>query len=157
VATIIRHETTTRALNGENGLAWLGFSIKEDVFEGKSAFKLMQAQGVAIFGEQPASNSLLKLSLDGKKIHDPAQAVLQIERWVGRGEVELGSCTLCFEEMLKTKLVPACGRTGCNQRVDEECLHEWVRFSFVLWHAGAHTFLVHDDSTERTNRGNCSI
>jgi hypothetical protein len=134
VATIISQETTTRALNNENGIAWLGFSISDDVFEGKSAFKLMQLHGVGIFGEQPAASSTLKLSLNGKKVQDSAQAFAQIERRVGRGEVELGSCALCFEEILKTKLVPACGRTGCGQKVDEGCLHEWVSFTFFLWH-----------------------
>jgi hypothetical protein len=130
VATIISQETTTRALNSENGIAWLGFSISDGVFEGKSAFKLMELHGAGIFGEQPVVSSTLKLSLNGKKVQDPAQAFAQIERRVGRGEVELGSCALCYEEMLKTKLVPACGRTGCGQKVDEGCLHEWVGFAF---------------------------
>ena len=130
VTTIVPQETTTRALNNENGVAWLGFSISDDIFEGKSAYKLMEVHGTAVFGEQPALNCLPKLSLNGKKVHDPGQAVSQVERRVGRGDVELGSCALCFEEMLKTKLVPACGRTGCGQKVDEGCLHEWVRFFF---------------------------
>ena len=125
-ATTVTRETTADALNDENGIAWLGFSISSDIFEGKSAFKLMQAHGAVIFGEQPTPNCLPNLTLNGKKVHDPAQAVSQVERWVGRGEVELGSCTLCFEEMSRMKLVLACGRTGCGQKVDEQCLREWV-------------------------------
>lgn len=128
LATIVPHESTTRALIVENGVAWLGYFIGNDVFEGKSAFKLMQAHGITIFGEQPPSSRLLKLLFNGKKIHDPTRVVSQVERRVGRGEIELGSCALCFEEMSKTKLVPACSRTGCGQKVDEDCLREWVSF-----------------------------
>jgi hypothetical protein len=153
VATIISQETTTRALNNENGIAWLGFSISDDVFEGKSAFKLMQLHGVGIFGEQPAASSTLKLSLNGKKVQDPAQAFAQIERRVGRGEVELGSCALCFEEILKTKLVPACGRTGCGQKVDEGCLHEWVSFTFFS--VAYNNYILSNDSMGKTNRASC--
>jgi hypothetical protein len=154
ITTIIPHETTTRALTDENGVTWLGFSIRHDIFEGKSAFKLMQAHGAVIFGEQPTSNRPPDLTLDGKKVHDPAQALSQVERRVGLGEVELGSCTLCFEEMSKTKLLPACGRTGCGQKVDRECLREWVGLIFVSGLTETHTLLLY--SMERTNRESCS-
>ncbi|KAJ6615160.1 hypothetical protein B0H10DRAFT_1880092 [Mycena sp. CBHHK59/15] len=121
--TVVAEESTTRALIIENGVEWLGFSIS-DIFDGKSAFKLMQAFGGGVFGKPP-SNQSPRLVLGHKKVSDTRQTLAQIETRVGRGEVVLATCALCFEEMPRSKLVAACGRTGCSQLVDEGCLHEW--------------------------------
>lgn len=45
---------------------------------------------------------------------------------MGSREVELGSCALSFDEMMKNKLLPTCGRKGCKQRADTGCLRECV-------------------------------
>jgi hypothetical protein len=127
IDTVIRVETTTRTLNNENGVAWLGLSPHSDIFQGKSAFKLMQAHTLAIFNYNPPQADVLpKLTLNSKAIHDPVEALAQVERRVGKGEVELGICALCFEEMSRTYPLAACGRSGCSQRVDESCLRHWV-------------------------------
>jgi len=84
-----------------------------------------------VFGGPPKPGVPLKLTLDGKKVHDADQALLQIERRVGSGEVELGTCALCFEDMPKAKLMAACGRKGCSQQVDNDCLGEWVRHEVI--------------------------
>ncbi|KAJ7637778.1 hypothetical protein B0H17DRAFT_995100 [Mycena rosella] len=125
---IVADETTTRILIAQNGVHWLGFahvaSSAQSIFDGKSAFKLMQAFGEGVFGKA-AANVAPNLVLNGKKIRDTGQTIEQIESRVGRGEVVLSTCALCFEEMPHTKLVPACERTGCSQLVDEGCLQEW--------------------------------
>ncbi|KAJ7635094.1 hypothetical protein FB45DRAFT_743151 [Roridomyces roridus] len=119
-------ETTTRVLNAQNGLEWLGFSAAhtEDIFKGKSAFKLMQAHGAGVFGGIPADKAP-RLLLGGKTVKASGQTLGEIEERVGRGEVVHGTCSLCFEEMPHSKLLPACGRTGCTHLVDDACLHEW--------------------------------
>ena len=158
-------------------MRWLGLKedYREDLFKGKSAYKLLQTHGPAVFGvdasgvgwaaladdkekgkdaekmklnakgkvkAKPDARSAgsaktkakakelkpedVVLTLEGKRILDPAQVIMQVERRVVTGEIELGSCSLCFEEMLWDKLRPACGRSGCAQRIDEGCLKEWV-------------------------------
>ncbi|KAJ7796935.1 hypothetical protein B0H14DRAFT_3114404 [Mycena olivaceomarginata] len=128
---ITAEDTTVRILNRENGVAWLGFNKADPaaktattIFDGKSCFKLMQALGVEAFGKKPA-NAAPTLLLGHKALRDTAGTLAQVEARVGSGEVVLASCALCFEEMPAGKLVPACGRTGCTQRVDDGCLKEW--------------------------------
>ncbi|KAJ7765271.1 hypothetical protein B0H16DRAFT_415398 [Mycena metata] len=117
-------ETTVRVLNKENGAEWLGFTDNATIFDGKSAFKLMQAFGNTIFGHRPSNPSPL-LFLGRKALRDTEQILGQVESRVGNGEVVLKSCSLCFEEMVATRLGAACGRTGCAQLCDDKCLHEW--------------------------------
>ncbi|KAJ7255802.1 hypothetical protein B0H12DRAFT_1202106 [Mycena haematopus] len=122
--SIVTEDTAVRILNRENGLGWLGYSDDNAIFDGKSAFKLMQAFGAGVFGNAP-SNPAPNLLLRQKVLRDTAETLAQVESRVGSGEVVLASCALCFEEMPTGKLVAACGRTGCTQRVDDGCLHEW--------------------------------
>ncbi|KAJ7645060.1 hypothetical protein DFH06DRAFT_1333358 [Mycena polygramma] len=122
--SIATEETTVRVLNRENGVAWLGFSHSNPIFDGKSSFKLMQAFGQGVFGHA-SLNPAPRLLLGQKVLRDTAKTLAQIESRVGSGEVVLASCALCFEEMPASKLVAACGRTGCTQRVDDGCLKEW--------------------------------
>ena len=107
-------------------MSWLGFSTSKDVLEGKSAFKLFQAYGADVFGGPPNHKMVLQLTFQGKKVHNSNEVLSQVERRVGSGEVELGACALCFEERPKPQFVAACGRSGCPQKVDNECLREWV-------------------------------
>lgn len=125
--TIVTVDTTTRELNCENGASWLGLPSHPDILSGKSAFKLIQAHGLSVFNTIHQADHPLRLHLNGKMVRDPSEVLSQIERRVGSGEVERGSCSLCFDEMPRSKLVAACGRSGCNQRVNEECLRQWVR------------------------------
>ncbi|KAF7359799.1 RING-type domain-containing protein [Mycena venus] len=121
--SIVVDKTTARILIAQNGVGWMGFAHK-DIFEGKSAFKLMQAFGDSVFAKA-TSNADATLVLNNKRVHDPISIINQIENRVGRGEVVLSTCALCFEDMPSTKLFTACGRTGCSQLVDEGCLREW--------------------------------
>ncbi|KAJ7136564.1 hypothetical protein C8R44DRAFT_695487 [Mycena epipterygia] len=124
--SIASEETTVRKLKKENGIEWLGFSnsTSKDIFDGKSAFKLMQAFGAPIFGSAPVNWSPALLHGE-KKVWDSGKTLAQVQAWVGRGEVVLENCALCFDEVPRAKLELACGRTGCTQLVDAKCLHEW--------------------------------
>ena len=130
--TIVTVESTTRALIEDNGLAWLGIPDLTDMFEGKSSYKLAQKHGIAFFSAlKPCGVNAAALTLGGKKVHNSEDVVAQVENRVGRGEVELGDCPLCFREMTRSKLVPTCGRSGCKYRVDETCLAQWVGLRFA--------------------------
>lgn len=135
-----------RTLIAQNGVEWLGFTDK-NIFDGKSAFKLMQTHGDSIFAGT-ASNTKATLILNNKKVHDTAVVLAQVEDRVGRGEVVLSTCSLCFEDVPSTKLVPACGRSGCAQLVDEDCLQEWVRKS-----VHRHTLLTDHRSVREERTG----
>lgn len=125
--TIVVTETTTRAVVAENGVSWLGLPSFEDILTGKSAFKLMQAHGKTVFKSEQIDNANIPLAINSRKVQDSSRLLAQVEKRVGTGEVELGSCTLCFDEMPRGHLIAACGRSGCKQRVDDECLRQWVR------------------------------
>lgn len=125
--SIVEEESTARTLIAQNGVEWLGYPDKK-IFDGKSAFKLVQAFGYTVFSDAP-SNKSPAIVLNNKRARDTSQIISQVEDRVGRGEIVLSTCALCFEEMPRAKLAPACGRTGCSQLVDEDCLREWVRTS----------------------------
>lgn len=84
-----------------------------------------------MFVTGPSEGALAGLVLNGKKVRDPTQVLAQVERRVEGGHVELGTCSLCSEEMSRNKLVRACGRSGCKQKVDEGCLREWASLRMI--------------------------
>jgi len=121
-ATIIQEDTNTLSLIEENGRDWLGFDPKFDLFHNSSAFKIFSKYGMAAFTGVPTER---ELTLHSKKIFNADALRLKIEGRVETGEVEKGSCSLCFDDVSYQKLVPACGRSGCKQQADEECLRRW--------------------------------
>jgi hypothetical protein len=121
-ATKVEEETSTQALVAENGTEWLGFKPEFDLFHNHSAFKIFSKNGPNAFTGVPTNN---ELTLHSKHIFNADVVRLQIEGRVASGEVERGTCSLCFDDIPYEKLLPACGRTGCKQRVDEDCLARW--------------------------------
>ncbi|CAG8665291.1 13724_t:CDS:2, partial [Acaulospora colombiana] len=121
-ATKVDEETSTQALAAENGTAWLGFNPDFDLFHNHSAFKIFSKHGAAAFTGIPADK---EFTLHSKHIFNADVVRLQIEGRVASGEVEKGTCSLCFDDIPYEKLLPACGRSGCRQRVDEDCLARW--------------------------------
>lgn len=120
-------ETCARDLVAENGVRWLGVSELDDArFKGYSAFKIYKAHGAAAFA--PAAPSLrepIALRLRSKDVLDAPDVVKQLDGRVGRGEVARRACALCFDDFAPDKVGPACGRSGCAQRVCGGCLREW--------------------------------
>ncbi|KAG8990630.1 hypothetical protein FRB90_001693 [Tulasnella sp. 427] len=122
--TIEEVECTLRQVTDENGAEWLGVKKNSDVFTKKSAFKLVQAHTAAFFTLSEPSTTA-PLVLHSKPILDVPAVVKTVFDRVNAGTVELGTCTLCFESAPHEKLRPACGRSGCAHRLDEECLKSW--------------------------------
>ncbi|KAJ6595001.1 hypothetical protein DFH09DRAFT_1072827 [Mycena vulgaris] len=75
--SIIADKTTGRVLVAQNSVEWLGFS-NNDVFDGKSAFKLMQAFGGRVFVDVSPVKSP-NLVLNGKRVRETGQIIPQIE------------------------------------------------------------------------------
>jgi hypothetical protein len=113
----------------------------------------MQTLGDSIFaGTAPNANATL--TLNNKRVQDTAMVIAQVESRVGRDEVVLSPCALCFEDIPSTRLIPACGRTGCAQLVDKGCLQEWVRKQF---HVTLFILIIALLSTGRTRPESSSI
>lgn len=126
-ATISTSEVSVRALIADNGVAWLDMRDNPGTLQGKSAFKLMQAHGVKFFDVVPRDGAQpLALTCRGKRVHNADDVKAQLQRRVGRGEVVLGTCPLCFGDWPHDKLSPACGRSKCAHRVNDACLAQWV-------------------------------
>ncbi|KAG8945086.1 hypothetical protein FRC04_001247 [Tulasnella sp. 424] len=122
--TIVDVECNLRQLVDENGVEWLGVKKTPDVFSKKSAFKLVQANTPAFFAlSEPSTNA--PLVLHSKPILDVPDLIHTLFDRVNSGTVELATCTLCFESAPHDKLRPACGRSGCAHRLDEDCLKSW--------------------------------
>lgn len=123
----------------DNGVDWLALPANPDLLKSKSTFKIVQAQGFDLFreiGKRVVENSKnvesVSLVLGGKKIHNARDVLAQIDKRIGSGEVELGACALCFDDVSRGKLIACCGRRGCKHRVDEGCLQTWVSNCHVL-------------------------
>ncbi|KAG8799752.1 hypothetical protein FRC19_000072 [Serendipita sp. 401] len=120
--TIVDVDTNTGELVAENGRDWLGYDAKYEIFRNSSAFKLFSRYGPEVFTGEPVGKDL---TLHFKKIFNCDALRLKIEGRVASGEVEQGTCSLCFDDVPYHKLFPACGRSGCKQQADEECLQRW--------------------------------
>ncbi|CAK1363682.1 unnamed protein product [Cercospora beticola] len=131
--TIVDVETTAKALRAENGNAWLieakQHMFIDEIFSGQSLYKVASAaapldnlcSNVEILPDIPD----LKLYLDGRLVQNTPALVEQLRSWVNRRRTEAGTCSLCFSDKRKNDLLPACGRSGCQQRVCGECLNGW--------------------------------
>lgn len=120
--TVVEVETNLRSLMEENGHDWIGFDPKLDLFHNQSAFKIFSKYGTEAFTGTPIEKPL---TLCHKKIFNVQAIRYKIEGRVETGEVEKGTCSLCFDDVHYHKLLPACGRSGCKQRADDECLKRW--------------------------------
>jgi hypothetical protein len=118
----VDEEANLRTLTEENGREWIGFDQKLDLFHNQSAFKIFSKYGADAFTGEPVDKTL---TLHHKKIFNSDVIRLKIEGRVATGEVEKGTCSLCFDDVPYHKLLPACGRSGCKQQADEACLQRW--------------------------------
>ena len=61
----------------------------------------------------------------GKPVLTSLGALEQVQRWALSGGAEGGTCTLCFDDLPKSRLMPVCGRRGCSSVACEACLTGW--------------------------------
>ncbi|CAM6121807.1 unnamed protein product [Calypogeia fissa] len=130
--TIIEVETSASNLSEENGLAWLLRNENGKIqhpLNGRSLFHLISTAGVSSFCEDvslfPTISTDQKLTLHGKVIHNFPELRCRLMSWVSRRRTEKATCSLCFSSTRKTDVLPACGRSGCHQRICKDCLGGW--------------------------------
>ena len=130
--TTVDEDTTATQLVRENGSAWV---LKNDngqiktQFSKRSVFTVVSdAANLHTFSDDvqvfPPTQALA-LSLNGRTVHNPADVAQQLKSWVNRRQTEQGVCSLCFDSFSKDRVQPACGRSGCQQRICHDCLTGW--------------------------------
>jgi hypothetical protein len=132
IKSIIEKETTANQLAKENGTTWLlrnKDNTLPEPFNGRSLFHTISAVGTTSFSDNvilfPDLGANLSLNLDGKPLHNAVDVRAQLTSWVTRRRTESGTCSLCFSSVRKDLLLPACGRSGCAQRVCKDCMRGW--------------------------------
>ena len=133
VKSIIDAETNATSLRDENGIEWLlrndGSKLK-DPFNGRTLYHTAStAVPLNDFVDKvqvlPALGQEVDLFFRGKLIRNTPSLLDQLHSWVSRRRTESGTCSLCFTNFKKHNLLPACGRTGCSQRICNSCLSGW--------------------------------
>ncbi|KAF2756692.1 hypothetical protein EJ05DRAFT_532530 [Pseudovirgaria hyperparasitica] len=126
--TIIERTTTAEQLTAENGTSWL---IRNDTthppFPNRTLFHTISTTGTRDFASKITLFPLPtpQLVLAGKPLFNTPALLASLQSWVLRRRSESASCSLCFTTLRKPLLRPACGRSGCTQRVCTPCLSGW--------------------------------
>ena len=127
--TIVEVETTASELSKENTYTWL---IRNDgklaePFNNRSLYHTISTCGAEDFCNKVELFPSLdeNLTLGGKLVRNLPAVIQQLQHWVSGRRTELGTCSLCFSTKRKTRLMLACGRTGCHQRICRDCLEGW--------------------------------
>ena len=131
--SIVDAETTAANLKDENGIGWL---LRKDDSKLKQPFNgrtLYHTASTAVplddFVDKvqilPALGEQVDLFHRGKLIRNTPSLLEQLYSWVSRRRTESGTCSLCFSNFKKHNLLPACGRSGCSQRICNSCLSGW--------------------------------
>jgi hypothetical protein len=129
--TIISRDTNANKLCAENGRDWLIQDPKR-VLKGtydRSLFHLITTVGPKTFAESirvlPPLTPETRLTLDAKQIRNLTDLRAELHSWIQRRTAEKTPCSLCFTELPNAKLLSACRRTRCNQKICSSCLHGW--------------------------------
>lgn len=129
--TIIDIETTATKLSKENSTAWL-LSNKNDKLKeplsGRSLFQQITQSGTQDFCTQvllfPDSETTT-LTLKSKPLHNVPELITHLKDCISRLHTEKGTCSLCFSNLRKSDINPACGRHSCHQEICRPCLSAW--------------------------------
>lgn len=66
-----------------------------------------------------------RLEVDGLPVHNAAEVLETVRRWVEGGTAERFCCSLCFGEFSRMGELPVCGNMNCHQTACEGCLQGW--------------------------------
>lgn len=129
--TIVDVEITAAKLSKENGTTWLltnkNSKLKE-ALSGWSLFQQITQAGTNDFCKQVLlfpETDRKPLLLSGKSLHNTPELIDQLREWISRRRAEQGTCSLCFANLRKSEISPACGRHGCDQGICRSCLAGW--------------------------------
>lgn len=142
VQTIIEAPTTAKALVGQNGVSWLlrndGSKIAEP-FNGRTLFHVISTAGRDLFADKveifPTATSgsadhptAPRLTIGGKLIRNQTELLAELAGWISARRTQASACSLCFSTIPARRrhdLRPACGRSGCHQRICGGCREAW--------------------------------
>lgn len=117
-------ETVTvplRTYAEENGLDWAGLQVTDPAFwSGRSLFHVKHLVQPA-----PAPAPDKAHVARGKAVHNPEEIGRGVLGWVESGRAELGTCSLCFEDLPKQRLTAFCGRRQCEAKACRGCISTW--------------------------------
>lgn len=134
-ATVVDTETSADELRAENGDSWLltndGECVKH-VFQKRSMFHTAStADSLENFCARVKilpgrTQEQLGLRSNGRLVQNASELLDDLARWISKRRTESATCSLCFTDgMKKSALLPACGRSGCLQRICSGCLDSW--------------------------------
>ena len=121
-ALVDARSATVESYVEQNGAGFLGVAISSpsSFFEARSIFAAKNM--ASIQHVEPYVDHVF----DGKRVLNAEAVRAAIEGWIDRGVAEHGTCSLCYEDLPKGRLLAACGRPGrCDARVCGTCLDAW--------------------------------
>jgi hypothetical protein len=129
--TVVQLDTNAEKLCKENGQSWLlqnDNSVLKEPFK-RSLFHTISTVGPDAFLANvrilPNLHQEPNLTIHGKRIQNQAALKASLESWIRRRTSEKSLCSLCFSAFPNARLLPACRRRGCHQRICEGCLNGW--------------------------------
>ncbi|TID19665.1 hypothetical protein E2P81_ATG06831 [Venturia nashicola] len=129
--TVVDVHATAAQLSKENGTAWLLTNKDNKLkapFSGQSLFQQVTQAGTKDFCNQVIlfpETGRQSLLLNGQILHNTSELIDQLREWISRRHAEQGTCSLCFSNLRKSDINPACGRHGCDQGICRSCLAGW--------------------------------
>ncbi|KAK5658101.1 hypothetical protein OQA88_2657 [Cercophora sp. LCS_1] len=130
--TIINEETSPEKLLVENpSTAWLLRNVGDKIaapFGGRSLFYVISTAGIDDFAQKVQVLPQIDtpdFRIKGKLVHNADEMIANLREWVVSRKVQQGTCSLCFSDMNKRLLRPACMRSGCKEQICESCMDSW--------------------------------
>jgi hypothetical protein len=129
--TVVEEETTARKLSSENSWDWLlkneDKTIKQP-FNGRTVFYTASNCNLDDMDTKveilPAANED-GFTIRGKLVRNPDEVKASLLNWVRSRRTESATCSLCFSNVRKNDILPACGRSGCHQLICSSCRDSW--------------------------------
>lgn len=115
------HEIELRDFISENGSEITGLRFDDDMFDGRSLFKNKEKVTRSVGEDEPSK----LLFWRGKMVHNIDDIRKRVQTLMVKGETELMTCCLCFEDVYPHQLHTVCGRKGCASKVCLDCLRSW--------------------------------
>ncbi|KAF2021446.1 hypothetical protein BU24DRAFT_417099 [Aaosphaeria arxii CBS 175.79] len=129
--TVESTETNAERICKENGQGWLLQNTDKTVAEPfqRSLFHTISKAGTDKFMANvrilPELDPDPALTMHGKLIRNKEAMKATLMSWIKQRTFERTPCALCFSDFPNARLLPACRRRGCNQRICEGCLNSW--------------------------------
>ena len=119
-ALVSHTEVTVRDYAKGNGLEFVGLSVSDlnTLWSGRSLYHVKD-----VCTKTPCVLGIHKVNK--KAVHNVKELQDVLTGWMDRGEAELGTCCLCFEDLPKHQLVRFCGRKKCEAMSCTGCAARW--------------------------------